>query len=61
MASKIPVFLTLLINALKSSMQGRAEMQVKIPNTNNQDLAALSFSIQKLSISADHTRIIFGL
>ena len=51
----------LVINALKSYMQGRAEMQVKIPNTNNQDLAALSFSIQKLSISANHTRIIFGL
>ena len=43
----------LVKNALKSSMQGRAEMQLKIPNTNNQDFAALSFSIQKLSISAD--------
>ena len=43
----------LVTNAKKSSKQGSALMQVKIPNTNNQDLAALSFSIQKLSICAD--------
>lgn len=40
-------------NNLKLPILKRQETQLKIPNTKIQDFAAASFSIQKLSISAD--------